>query len=465
MKDQVQSFMDATQGLMEDYRAIELRLVAFKWETNWVNLCTRAVLSTWKPKRFRFSAAPPDLPELLIVGAYLPMRDLDRIFDVFESGKLDWKDSTICYQRIDHSGLGNPYSPRFSSYKRDNSRKWLDMDSRCFLLSGSEATIMESIRSEGVELLESKLASLDTPFGGLNDLVKTYTGSGRFENPSSYSQLEIIAPVWLRFEPGSVLESERAIVKALMREGHKPEEASVGIIEKDGNVVIRRDRKPLQIASRGKEKQLSLQSEIPVTSQSNEIQLLLSYRGDSVDRLDLYRNRVSGRNPIMSVASSLDPNLENFKKALDGEAKKPSKGFERAFVELLSFLGFSCIHVGAEDEANPDILAWGLDPSVVFVIECTIAEPDLRNKATKFIARVRHIESVSPNAKAIGVLATSLSQELINPADLERLKSDRIVLIDRERSLELLGLAEDGCGFGDVLEYFRDLQIRQQLPY
>ncbi|MCK5291705.1 MAG: hypothetical protein KAR39_06790 [Thermoplasmata archaeon] len=463
MKDPIRRFLDTTQQLRKDYKAIEFYLVAFKWETHWVNLSTRAIMSTQTPKRFRFSAKPPNLPDLLIEGALLPIDDIERILDVFKTGKFEWEKADISYQRIDHSGFGNPYSPTFRAYKRQDSLRLMNIDARCFILSGGESTVMASIGTEGFESLESRLASLDKPFGGMYDLVRTYTGSEDYKNAWCHSQLEIIAPIWLRFEQGSVLESENVLVKAMMREGCKLSKASVGIIEKEGGMVLRRDRQSLQIASRGKERQVFLKSEIPVTKLSNHVQLLLSYRGDSVDRLDLYRNRVSGRNPRMSVGSSVDPNLEDFRRALSGRAKKPSKGFEQAIVELMSFLGFTCIHVGAEDKANPDILAWALDPTVAFVIECTIAEPDLRHKATKFVARLRHIGSVAPGTRVVGVLATTLSRDLINPADLVRLKSDGILLIDKESSLELLELAEDGCGIGEVLQYLGDLMSRQQL--
>ncbi len=145
-----------------------------------------------------------------------------------------------------------------------------------------------------------------------------------------------------------------------------------------------------------------------------------------------------------------------------GEVKTSGAGLEQAFLELLTFLGFSCVHTGYS-ERNADLLAWADDPSVVFVVECTIGGPDLRGKATKFAARLRHIDSVASDSRPVGIMATTLSRESINPADLERLKTDRIILVDSEGLDELIGLADRGGSIGEALELLRNFAVRQQM--
>ena len=115
----------------------------------------------------------------------------------------------------------------------------------------------------------------------------------------------------------------------------------------------------------------------------------------------------------MGIVSAIDSELTEYHQGIAGRKRKTGGGFEQAMMALLTFLGFSCIHTGDGSE-NPDILAWGPDPSIVYVFECTVAEPDLRGKSTKFATRIRHIKYQNPQSTVIGILATILHREMIN---------------------------------------------------
>lgn len=465
MSVQAKEFLDAVKPFVEDYEAIEVRLIAFKWRGHWINLSTRAALGMSLPRRQKLPLPAGKIPGLMIKRVLLPVTDLERILDIFETGELRLGKTKVSFQSIDHSGFTSSYSPSFWSYSRHQSKQFLNIDARCFVLSGGDSTVQSSIGTKGFELLESKLASLDAPFDGMRDLVLTHTGLLRFKGAWSNSTLDVVVPVDIRFESSSTLEEESVIVRTSIRKGHKVDQTSVGVIERKGGNVLRRRRKPLSLGPKLAKDRLLLETEVRVASQADSVLLLLSYKGDMVDRKELFRNRIEGQNPRMSVVASIDPDLRAFGEELRGKGRKPGKGFERAVVTLLSFLGFSCLHVGAGSEANPDIFAWGHDPSVVYVVECTIAEPDLRNKITKFAARLRHIRTVSPITRAIGVLITTLSHAQINPADLERAKMDKIIIVDAESLESLLELAQNGAGVGEALHLLDELGIRQQVSF
>jgi len=302
------------------------------------------------------------------------------------------------------------------------------------------------------------------PFDGIADLVRTFTGYQRMQTASPYSSYELVAPVWVRFGPNCAIKSARIYVEVLMRSGHNPGNVSLGVIQKDSNRILARGRHRLNVKTGRETEQITLAQEIPFLRAADRVTLFLSYQGDRVDQLELHRNRVSGANPRMSVLASVDPNLKSFGEGLRGELIKPGRGFERSFLALLSFLGFSCIHVGT-DQNSPDILAWALSPAVVFVVECTTDQPDLRNKATKFASRLRHVRSVSRTSEPVGVMAATLSKEEVNPADLERLKSDSILLVDSNGLGQLLQLAERGGSVGEALELLEEFASSQSLPY
>jgi len=448
MHEQVQKFLEAVKPFREDYVAAELRTVAYRWKSDWINLATRAVLVTRKPDSRRPSIALKDMPDLLLTEAVLPVGDLRHVVEVFETGNLEVKGESINCRRANPP---TPYSPFYRSYTRRWAREQLGLDTHCHALSGGENTIQATIGNDGFDRLESKVAALRTPFTGLGDLVRAYTGGTAMAGSWSYSTFEVIAPVWVRLAQDCRLGSRGITLKAFMREGHEPDLASVGVVQSDATAILHRKRIRLVTGRKTRDGDILITAETPLDRRTNRVTLLLSYRSELVDRSELFRNRVGKWNPKVSIVDSVDRDLRKLKEGLAGKAREPGGAFEQAMVTLLTLLGFSCLHVG-RDERNPDIVAWALDPAVVFVVECTIAEPDLRNKTTKFAARLRHTQAVAPTSRVFGILATTLAKSVINPADLERLKADKIILIDGGRLNELEAIADLGAGAGEALE-------------
>src|SRR3990170_5285095 len=151
-----------------------------------------------------------------------------------------------------------------------------------------------------------------------------------------------------------------------MREGHEPDLASVGVVQSDATAILHRKRIRLVTGRKTRDGDILITAETPLDRRTNRVTLLLSYRSELVDRSELFRNRVGKWNPKVSIVDSVDRDLRKLKEGLAGKAREPGGAFEQAMVTLLTLLGFSCLHVG-RDERNPDIVAWALDPAVVFV--------------------------------------------------------------------------------------------------
>lgn len=439
-------------------------MVAFKWQDSWVNLSTRAVLSVQASGPLKPPDIIPTLQDLRVELARFGSGYLDELLRIFQQGSLAWRGQDIIFRRVEGARFGKEYSPSFRGLSRRSSHRLLGIDTRAFVLSGSEAGVQAALGYEGLETLKSRIASLSQPFDGVGDLVRTFTGYPDIERTSYYSSLEIVAPIWLRLGPDCSMKSRDLDVRAQLRKGFSPDEASLGVIAREGNAVLQRVRKTLRTIPRKRPGEYSLEAEVALSPEVDNVSILLSYRGDLADQVDLFRNRIGSRNPKMGVVSAIDAELESFLVRLAGTQKRPGGGLEQAFVTLLTFLGFSCLHVG-HDERNPDILAWALDPGLAFVIECTTAEPDLRNKATKFASRLRHIASVSQTKEVVGLLVTTLSREAINPADRERLKADNVILVDQEGIDRLRKLAQGGGSLGEALEVVEGLAGEHNLPY
>ncbi len=111
---------------------------------------------------------------------------------------------------------------------------------------------------------------METPFDGITDLVKTYTGYDHIQDSSSYSRFELVAPLWIRFDPGCLLDSRVAVARAFLRGGHEVDQASVGFIQMEGSQVVRRDRKPLRVVGEiGEAQHLLVETETSLDPQAD----------------------------------------------------------------------------------------------------------------------------------------------------------------------------------------------------
>jgi len=461
VNEAIEKFREAAEPLLGDYQSIEVYLIAFRWRKYWLNLATRAVLDPREPRSFKF-LGHKGLRELIVDADVVPVSELDRLTGAFETGRIEWKGTTVCCARVEQGEPRLPYTPYYRRYPRVWSERNLGIDVHCHALSGWDSTMHSTIGADGFAILQSDVASLPRPYRGVGDLVRSHVGREDVDNESAGSILEILAPAWLCFDSSSLLQSGKVNVKAVMREGLQPGDASVGVVQSNGAGVVRRGRTGLKVDGRKKAGWVALAVEMPLDTRAEMVSLLLSYRGELVDERDLHLNIQGRLNPRMQSYKAIDPELRQFQEALLGKAKDPGRAFERAFLALFSFLGFSCIHIG-DNERNPDVLAWGLDPALVFVVECTIGEPDLRNKATKFSARLRHARAFSPASNVVGLLATVLKQEMVNPADRDRLRNDRVVLIDAECIQRLLQLANRGRSVDEAIEFLQQMARTQGL--
>jgi len=131
MVDSTERFLESIELFKEDFRSLEIRMVAFRWQTGWVNLSTRALLSTSEPAPVKPPVRLPTLPNLKVEFARLDFNYLYTLMRVFQEGSLSWKDEEIMFRRVEGPRFGKEYSPSFRSYSRHSSQRSLGIDTRC----------------------------------------------------------------------------------------------------------------------------------------------------------------------------------------------------------------------------------------------------------------------------------------------------------------------------------------------
>lgn len=460
MQEEANHFLDAIHELRQEYQTVEVRVVAIQWMDLWLNLSTRAILNiNATPKRPTVLSKRDVPPNLILNRKIVPIDRLDDLIAIFQTGSLELDANRISYQRFSGTKPTEPYNCSFSLSDRKASKEDFGIDSHCFCLTGREQIIDRTIGHRNYGMIESRVTSLKKPFTGLGDLIEAFTGHRLFSNESwSSSSIEIIAPVNVRFSNRNLIRDNELSVEAEIEQGHHANYVSVGIIEREGDRVVHRSRPEGTQATEEERTLLSIHKTLK--PETNVIESLLSYRGVKVDKLDLFRNRTGKKNPRVRLMASIDPELMDFKKGLEGTAKRKGGGLEEAALQLMTFLGFSCLPIGW-NEKNADIIAATSNPSLAFIIECTTAEPDLRNKTTKFTSRIRQIRKSSGLKQVVGLMVTTLNEDLINSADKERLKDDGIFLIDKKKIDTLWKMAQAGKGEHEVIEFLKMLELEQ----
>jgi len=425
---------------------------------NWVNLASRFTLLAEQQRVPIRKIESTKIPELCVRQEFLPIQDLKKVLSVFTEGELALGGRRILYKRWANS-WGSAYSPFFQRLTREQSFRSKGLDAQVFVLSGSENYMQNVVGYQRQSQLEARLPSLRTPFSSLQDLATDFIGSVPWADPWSTSGAEIVAPVAIRFSQALVTSGQLEFQLSI-EGGHSTTAVEIGHIFSTGTKALRRGRIAANKLKKVSQKPDVLAGTLELPRSVETVLLLLSYRGEEVDRLQVFRGAVSGVNPRMAAQEVVDPELKAFSQGLAGEGtgeqkKVRGKGFERSVLLLFHFLGFSCVSTFPETTDSADVLAFTGVPGELVLIECTTDAPDLRNKIGKLSTRKRYYDQRQPPLNVIPVVVTSLSKEYVSPVDLERARKEGVTVLTASELQELMRVANRGETSATVLEYFR----------
>ncbi len=229
----------------------------------------------------------------------------------------------------------------------------------------------------------------------------------------------------------------------------------IGYAAFSGDRGLSRGRTAKLVPVKETERTQSYRGSIRFPSGSDSITLLLSYRGEEVDRQSLHRTAVAGENIRMAVYEKLDPGFEKFGAGLAPKDRKTRAFFEESIRLLFSFLGFSCVKPPTQESV--DIVAFTDDPQQVLLVECTTENPELRDKLSKLASRRTAYRKATQVIKLLALVATPLPRSDVSPLDQERASRDGLVLITGENLVKLVEMANRGKTAGAAIRYLQTL--------
>jgi hypothetical protein len=229
---QLEIFVSEIEKLRPDYRGIDVRIIAFAWNGTWVNVASRFVLSPGLARRpYLHHKSVSRISELCLISDALPIEKLSELMEIFSKGELSIQDKTIIYKRRLNQKWDSPYAPFFNCLSPSMNADWNSWDSFAYSLRVSESgSMMELLQMDGVRRIESKLASLPTPFAGMQDLTTDFVGPVWLPNVVGWCFLEILAPIGAKIVPPIELERNRAILRFEVAQGYRLSKVSLGYV-------------------------------------------------------------------------------------------------------------------------------------------------------------------------------------------------------------------------------------------
>lgn len=470
----IEKFKSTIGPFRDGWKSIDVRAVCVHMFDRWVNLGASAALSTKvveKPKDQEL------LPRFGGFGVFHDVYDaaaLDDLLGQLEGGVFQISDKEIHFSRIEGQAL-KPSPPSFWFGMNRRSDPWgLGHFSflNIVLKAGGERTDnLLNGHPEGLtrETLDWRLRSLETPYDGLDDLFVDFLGVPKQPwGPVSESAfVQVIAPIQLRFGDGSELSAGRVTIHVEAVGYERLDGVTIGIIALGGEGELQRTSHRLVnddwAAVMGG---LVTKKEVDVGEAASVI-MLLSFRGNALDRLVLNDRSVLLKNPRILAYTHFDKDLESLAKYLEGKGTDTARDFEVGVGLLLHFCGFSVGAYGLVKSIQEeiDLVAFVPSSNDLVAVECTLKDLDVNAKLSKFSRRVKELRERLSEFRIVPLAFTTLEGAKIATTDLEKAKSDRIGVVAAEQIRELLRIAGRQAQPAEILAYLYGLIPGEPGPF
>lgn len=307
------------------------------------------------------------------------------------------------------------------------------------------------------EVLKVRWNALPRPFKDISDVLKNFFAveptSGLGINRTS-TFVSILGRIPIIFESAGFEKEKIAFVASA------PLTADLSKIS-IGRVIRGRREEPDRVETKPKPKEWAKKKGARRYQRKESARgasgffAVLRYGGEVLDDRDIVRPPMFEKNPPMVAHEVFDPGLKILEEALSGRRKEHA--FECAIGWLLSFCGFRPLTYGSVQLANPevDVLAYAPEHNAILGVECTLQQPNIKDKMRKFFHRCQTIRGKLRRHHVMGALATPLLANEVPPADKDEAAENDIALLTGERLKQLLQMAQAGASSGEVLDFIQ----------
>ena len=309
--------------------------------------------------------------------------------------------------------------------------------------------------------LDGMIRAGPNAYDGLSDLARSFCSRPQETDTGTSTTIELIAPLAVGFDRGSVASSPQCVTVALraaadvfvakaelhwttVNTGEPPRHGSVRLGE--------RDWKPGTDA-------LRCRMDVPLRDGDATVTLFIHIGDRCADRMSV---ALAGSNPRIRAHNACDPDGPRFADKLRDDRWRSPREFETAVGLLLFLLGFQVDPLYAQKGLGDAVDHLAHDPrsSVILAVECTVGPLDGGGKLGKLVARSADLGKRLPDAEVIAVLATARPNAELSAAEVEKAERDDVVLLAREDLRELWDSARAGATSFQLVR-----RLRRQLDH
>jgi len=427
----IERFRTETKPFLDDWRSIDLRVIASRAVDKWIYGAIRVVLDSSNPS----TATRQDLPStdgLLVAHERWEIKRLDELLNSLSSGELHVQGKTIIVENANQNPKMN-YS--FQRMNRQDSQQRLAVGSYSLYLQSWASIQMIDGNSE---VIDTSLRSSNPPWDGVIDLLTNFLNkSPGFISSMSTKLVEIVAPVVVNIAEASLNEENGVIVKVEVAPSIATDFvafSAIGHLE-DGSQVRLHETKKSVLDQR------HFSIEVAFPRKPVLVVGILTYHDLDVDRVELFGKPRRGINPRLAVLQG--EKLENF---LISMKEEKDKLFEDKVSILFHILGLSPGHYGQlNQETSPDILVFPDSDDWALVVECTEREIDIKNKLSKLATRTKILVAAMPGVSVYPVVVTKFPRIMLNDTDKITATKERISVVTSDDFERLLQFAIEGA--------------------
>lgn len=296
-------------------------------------------------------------------------------------------------------------------------------------ISVGGSQVLPRPRLEGLDL---QVRSLEQPFIDMRELLATVSVPTDLLDPGALPFIDVVAFPPLNISRDSSVEQRTANITIKMSVGLDPSRCGVSLKSFDNNVL-----KPLTSIAGSEINWVNAEDDILGTTEhglvdDNYVQVFLRYDGEYVDHLWL-RPRNKTLNPFFDMHKTFDSDQRLRDIIFSGN----QRDFEGGIALLLQLLGLSVLRYGDLSglQDAPDLIGYSTGGHV-YVMECTIGDPDHKGKLLKLYDRTKKIReylssSITPFTSVQAVLFSTLPRASTHE-HWKTLTSYKIALVCKE---------------------------------
>jgi hypothetical protein len=449
----------------------EFRARLKKFRKLWKGLLIRASWSTVKGKDVALyinvsleTAGPSELPKaahnptvkgFTAIWEPRPSDDIDSFLDDLKKGVVSVAGRQLHVGFFDKEGKWVTDRQTFQGGFYKKGGNYVDPERLAGASMWMHGAKIEEVTNQRLTLtdLKDRWNVLRNPFRDGNDVVTSFFKFGHYSDNGESAFIGVLAsvPMYLKDPIGFDGESFSFGVTAPKTTDFGKLTIGEVVTRTDGPSVRKSSRPPIK-AYKEESGALVLRRTTPARHVTNSY-VILRYDGVPLDEKSVENPSPTRMNPAIEVHKTFDPDLKTFEEFLYRE--KQENAFEHALSWLMTFCGLPPLVYGTSKKLKPeiDLCVCSAAHRAIVGLECTIDQPNIKEKMSKLYHRCQNIRAALPDYQVIPVVASRLKFSDVPPTEVSNAEKNHIALLTEEKLRKLLQMAKGLVPTAEVLNF------------